>query len=114
MATGRITGRTLFLFTTTILAAVAIYSAADNTVCAQETERSFNFNIPVKPVRQAINEIGKITGLAVVFNETGAASVRGSAVRGSLTSSQAVASLLQGTGLSYKFTNSNTVTIFAV
>lgn len=114
MATGRMAGRTLFLLTTTILGVATTYGASTAIGFAQTAEQTFQFNITAKPVRQAINEIGKITGLAVVFNETGAASVRGSAVRGSLTSSQAVVSLLQGTGLSYKFTNSNTVTIFAV
>lgn len=113
MATGRMAGRTLFLLTTTILGVATTYGASTAIGFAQTAEQAFQFNIAAKPVRQAVNEIGRTAGLAVVFNETPAASIRGSGVRGVMTPSQAMSTLLRGTGLSYKFTNKNTVTIFS-
>jgi iron complex outermembrane receptor protein len=112
MTTGRMAGKTVILLATTILGTSAAYTISVDAAYAEAVEKTYNFNISAKPVRQAINEIGRIAGLAVVFNETHAASARGNSVRGSMTPSQAVAALLSGTGLSYKFTNGNTVTIF--
>lgn len=112
MATGRMAGRTLFLLTITILGVATTYGASTAIGFAQTAEQTFQFNIAAKPVRQAMNEIGRAAGLAVVFNETPVASIRGAAVRGSMTPSQAMSTLLRSSGLSYRFTNSNTVTIF--
>ncbi|MET3660314.1 TonB-dependent receptor [Aquamicrobium ahrensii] len=74
-------------------------------------QQTHNFDIPAKPVRQALNDISRITGVSVVFSETAAASVSGNPVSGTMTREQALSQLLAGTSLSYAFTNANTVTI---
>lgn len=77
----------------------------------QAAQRQFNFNIPAKSVPQAVNEIGRISGLSVVFPEKKPISAKGSPVHGSMSAAQALSILLAGTGLSYRFSNATTVMI---
>lgn len=105
--------RTVFLSTTVVLTAGLLTAAPIEPAKAQSSERRqvYSFNIPAKPVRQALNDISRITGVSVVFRETAAASISGNAVSGTMSRDQALVRLLAGTGLSYSFTNANTITI---
>ncbi len=79
---------------------------------AQETApRAYSFNIAAKPIRQAMNDIGRTTGTAIIFNETEKASGIGKPVSGSFTAGQAISAVLSGSGLTFAFTNGNTVTV---
>lgn len=80
---------------------------------AAVAERRFSFNVPAQPVPQGLNAIGRVAGLSVVVSGAVPSSVRGSAVSGSLTAGQALSAFLAGTGLTYSFTNANTVTVSA-
>lgn len=103
------------LLATTVLGAAGVGGLGAASAQAQTaSQQVYSFDIPAKPIRQAMNDIGRITGLSVVFDETAAASASGRAVRGSMTASQAVSALLSGTDLKYRFTNGNTVTIASV
>ncbi len=73
--------------------------------------KRFNFNISAQSVAQGLNAIGSVAGLSVVVNGSVAPAVRGKAVSGSLTAAEALAAFLAGTGLTYSFTNGNTVTV---
>ena len=73
--------------------------------------KRFNFNIAAQSVTQGLNAIGGIAGLSVVVNGSVAPALRGKAVSGSLTAAEALAAFLAGTGLTYNFTNGNTVTV---
>ena len=73
--------------------------------------KSFQFNIGAKPVTQAVNDIGRIAGLSVVFRENTPITKSGNAVRGTMTPTQALSTLLSGTGLTFQFSNATTVTI---
>lgn len=102
----------VFLLTTTVLAAGFTPQIGVTPAAAQTAgQQVYSFNIQPKPVRQALNDISRITGVSVVFNETAAGSVNGNAVSGSMTREQALAALLTSTGLSWSFTNPGTVTI---
>lgn len=79
---------------------------------AQEQGRQFSFNITAKPVTQAVNDIGRITGLSVVFRENRAMPATGKPVRGAMTAQGALDTLLSGTGLTYRFSNATTVQIY--
>jgi len=112
MKTGRLGRNAAILLATTVLGAVDVGPLAVGSAMAQTaTQQVYSFDIPAKPIRQAMNDIGRIAGLAVVFDETSAASLNGRPVRGSMTASEAVSILLSGTDLQYRFTNGNTVTI---
>lgn len=58
-----------------------------------------------------MSDIGRTAGLAVIFNENAKASTLGKPVTGTLTAGQAISTLLSGSGLTYAFTNDNTVTV---
>ncbi|MBO0144703.1 TonB-dependent siderophore receptor [Agrobacterium sp. Ap1] len=78
----------------------------------QAAARQFSFDIPAKSVPQAVNDIGRVTGLAVVFRENRNMAVSAKPVRGSMTAEQALSTLLDGTGLSYRFSNNRTIQIY--
>ncbi|NGO65942.1 TonB-dependent siderophore receptor [Rhizobium daejeonense] len=107
-------GSTLVLLAVTAMAGIAVDGGGLRQAGAQGlADRQHSFDIPAKPIRQAINDIVRATGINVVFPETPAASAIGRSVRGSMSTSQAIATLLAGSGLQYSFTNANTVTITA-
>lgn len=95
-----------------LLAATSGVSITIAQAQQQTAQRQFTFNIPAKPVPQAVNDIGRVTGLSVVFRENRAITANGNPVRGSLTAQQALSALLAGTGLTYRFSNATTVQIF--
>ncbi|QDG94583.1 TonB-dependent siderophore receptor (plasmid) [Rhizobium sp. NIBRBAC000502774] len=103
------------LFTLLATTALALPLNAVVPTCpalAQSTSQSTHqFDIAVKPVRQGMNDIVRATGIDVVFADSSALSKVGKPVHGSFTVGDAVARLLNGTGLSFSFTNANTVTI---
>jgi iron complex outermembrane receptor protein len=76
-----------------------------------QAARVHDFDISAKPLPQALNDIGRIAGLSIVFTATRPFGVTGRPVRGMLTAPQALATLLAGTGIGYRFTNARTVTI---
>ncbi|WP_209004982.1 TonB-dependent siderophore receptor [Pannonibacter phragmitetus] len=100
------------LLAATLLTPVAIMTAGTGEARAQATSQQFSFNIAAKPVPQAVNDIGRITGLAVVVRENQAITRAGNPVRGSMTAAEALSRLLQGTGLSYRFSNPGTVQVY--
>lgn len=89
----------------------AVSGMAISAAQAQQAERQFSFDIPAKPVPQAVNDIARIAGISVVFRENRPITAKGNPVRGTMTASQALSQLLDGTSLTYSFTNGNTVTI---
>lgn len=110
--TGRLVRRGAFaLLTTTVLAAAGAGSSNLSPALAQAVAQTYDFNIPQKPIRQALNDIVRITGIDVVFGETPNASLAGRPVRGTMTAQQAVAALLSGTGLTHHFSGPRTVAI---
>ena len=80
---------------------------------AQTAAKTYDFAIAAKPVRQALNDVGSISGMAVAFGETAAASLSGNPVNGTMSVSQALSTLLSGTGLTFRFTDSRTISITA-
>jgi len=97
------------------LAAVLLATASSLSMTAaqaqQAVERRFTFDIPSKPVPQAVNDIGRVTGLSVVYPENKPIAASSRSVHGSMTVGQALSTLLAGTGLSYRFSNATTVMI---
>lgn len=102
-------GAACYLMGLTLLGATS--ELAISAAQAQQAERQYSFNISARPVPQAVNEIGRIAGISVVFRENSPISPTGSSVRGTMTVSQALSQLLAGTGLSFTYTNDDTVTI---
>lgn len=95
-----------------MLASTAIYAvpAIIWPVHAQQVA-SISYSIPAGPLGSAISRFGDKSNLQVLYPADLVRGKRSPGVSGSLTREQALGRLLAGTGLSYRFTNSNTVTI---
>ncbi|MGU3577010.1 TonB-dependent receptor domain-containing protein [Brucellaceae bacterium C25G] len=104
--------RMVVLLATTVLTTVMSNGIGHKAAFAQSTTQTYQFNIPAKPIHQAMNDIVRITGIDVVLPGSSAASAMGKPVRGALTSQEALARLLSGSNLNYRFTGANTVSIF--
>ncbi|WP_160000446.1 TonB-dependent receptor [Roseomonas sp. 18066] len=82
---------------------------------AQEAaEGRFRFDIPARPIPEALNELGRVTGLSVVFTETVPAGALARPVMGQMTARQALTALLAGTGFTWRFSGANAVTLLPV
>lgn len=104
--------RVSFVLAAALLAATSSVSITIAQAQQQSAQRQISFNIPAKPVTQAVNDIGRVAGLSVVFRENQAITASGRAVRGTMTAEAALSMLLNGTGLTYRFSNATTVQIF--
>ncbi len=108
----RACGRVAVLMATTILAVDGTVASPVLPALGQtSTQQTYNFKISATPVRQTLNDISNTTGIPVVFQDASAGGISGSPVTGTMTHEAALAALLRDTGLSYHFTNSNTVTV---
>ncbi|WP_313192556.1 TonB-dependent siderophore receptor [Shinella zoogloeoides] len=104
-------GRTGYLLAASLLASAAC-GIADAQAQEQAQSGQFIFDIAAKPVTQAVNDIGRVTGLSVVFRENRAIAKTGKPVHGPMTANEALSRLLDGTGLLYRFSNATTVQIY--
>jgi outer-membrane receptor for ferric coprogen and ferric-rhodotorulic acid len=77
---------------------------------AQVTAR-YEFDIAAKPVRQAINEVAQVAGLSAVVSEAPGTAMLSRPVTGTMTVSEAMTRALQGSGLSYRFANGDTIVV---
>lgn len=102
-----------YVLASALLAGQSTVSIAIAAVQQPQTQQ-FNFNLPARPVTQSVNAIGQITGLSVVFREDNAIEIVGKAVKGRMSVDQALATLLNGTGLGYRFSNENTIQIYVL
>ena len=92
----------------TFVAALAIiYSAAfsvpSSLAQSGPEERPARFNIPAEPLARALERYGDATGREVLYDTGLALDRRSAAVDGLLTPVEALATLLQGTGLAASF-----------
>lgn len=81
---------------------------------AQTATQQFDFDIPSRPLAQTVNQIGRTAGLSVVFVEGRAITARANPVHGTMPAAQALGQALAGTGLGWRFSNANTVQIYAL
>lgn len=76
-----------------------------------QSARAQDFNIASQPLNRALRALADQSGVQLAYRTAIASGTVAPAVRGSMTTEQALARLLAGSGLSYSFTNANTVTI---
>ena len=86
-------------------------SAQDQTTPGIQVAGRYAFNIPAKPLSQALSEIGQIAGISIAANDQQLFGINSRPVRGDMTPRQAIAAALAGTGIRYRFTNAKTVTL---
>jgi len=69
-------------------------------------------DIGPRPVTEALAAFGRQTGLQLIYVSTIAESQQSKGARAGLTASEALAQLLNGTGLTFEFLNARTVRVF--
>lgn len=87
----------------------AVIGAIQNAV-AQSAAQT-RFSVPTGPLSRALTVFGRQAGLQVTFLASAASDKSTPGFTGSATPDVALARILQGTGLSYQFTNATTVAI---
>ncbi|MGK6317181.1 TonB-dependent siderophore receptor [Neorhizobium sp. DT-125] len=93
-----------------LLASIAISAVAVGTTQAQ-TQRTISYSIPAGSLDTALTRFGATSGIQVLYSASVTQGLRTPGVSGNLSSQAAVEQLLAGTGLSYRFTGPNAVTI---
>lgn len=72
------------------------------------------FNIPAQPLPQALAAWSEATGVQVLYSEDPAFAGRSRAVTGEFSAKQALTRLLSGSGIAWRFTAADTVTLSAM
>lgn len=79
---------------------------------AQATpEKTVRFDIPAQSLDTALTALADQSGLVLLFPSREGAGLRSRGVEGDYTPEDALRQLLAGTGLTYRFTDANTVTV---
>ncbi|MEC8295167.1 MAG: TonB-dependent receptor [Pseudomonadota bacterium] len=80
-------------------------------VWAQSAEQTQTYNIPSQPMAQALVQFSRTSGLQIFMDDRIAEGKTSGAVTGALTARSALALILAGSGLDYRFTNDSMVSI---
>ncbi|MGD9842605.1 MAG: TonB-dependent receptor [Steroidobacteraceae bacterium] len=89
----------------------ALVISSDAAAQSPNETGSYNFNISVEPLEDALNELAQQSGLQVLFSSRLVDRLSSPAVKGQLTAEEALRALLADTGLRFEFVNSHTITI---
>lgn len=105
--------KALFAFLTTSTALVGTIPANAQVPPPSGTEQTQRrlFNIAAKPLPQAIAEFSTVTGLNVLYPADQQLSMTSPGLNGQFTIEDGLRRLLSGTGVTYRFTNANTITL---
>lgn len=82
-----------------------------NGIEQAQTGRTAAFSIPSQPLGQALTAFGQQAGVQVGISAPAVAGKTSTAVSGVMTVEQALQQLLSGTGVGYRFTSPNVVTV---
>ena len=81
----------------------------DAPAYAQSSSQTFKLNIPQQALRKSIVYFGKETGFDVIADGAVTERVTAHPVSGTMTAQQALATMLKGSGVQYRFTDEHTV-----
>jgi hemoglobin/transferrin/lactoferrin receptor protein len=96
---------------TTALGFGILSTAVQGPVALAQQSTAQNFNIPSQPLNSALRQLARQSGLQLAFTTAIASGSKASAAVGNMTAEQALAKLLSGSGLAYRFTAENAVAI---
>jgi len=98
------------LLSTALVLSVASASRAQQSG-TDSVVQTRTFDIPAQPLRQAIAQYERQSGVRVSYDSTAAVGRESHAVSGSLSAGSALSELLAGTGIRYRFTSPTTVAL---
>jgi len=84
---------------------------ADQPPAVDQAEQTYAFDIPAQPLARAITDFSAVTGVQVLYTEQAKVDHTAPALQGNYTVNQALQRLLAGTGVNYRFTGENSVTL---
>jgi iron complex outermembrane recepter protein len=87
----------------------ALADSPPDAAAAQTTARAFA--IPAQPLPSALIQFSEETGIQLFFDASIARGIQSPGANGTMTPQEALARLLSGTGLTFRFTNATTVTL---
>ena len=99
-----------FLIASTVIVPVGPVLAQSQA--ARSTQNTQSFNIPAQPLSSALTAFARQSGIRLAYPASLAAGKSAPAIQGSFRSADVIGRLLAGSGLSYRFTSGNAVTIF--
>ena len=76
-----------------------------------QAERTYGFDIPAKPLPQAIADFSAVTGVQVLYTEASTFDYTAPALSGTYTAKEALDRLLAGSGLVGRYTSADAVTV---
>ncbi|UXM95260.1 TonB-dependent receptor [Bartonella sp. HY329] len=81
---------------------------------AQQTQQGniYNFNIPSKPLLSALSSFTNLTGIQVIHENGGAIQGNSVAVNGRQSADEALATMLSGSNIQYRFINARTISLY--
>jgi len=107
----RMRGRLKVLLLTSSILALNVFPAPSAMAASASSRETKTYAIEPGPLPQALNRFADVSPLQLIYDAGIAKNMRTSGVNGSFTPAQAIARLLAGTGLTYRFTSATTVTI---
>lgn len=96
-------------FSALALLPISVAFAAE-TVSSQ-AQKQFDFALVAKPLPQALNDFSRVTGQSVVYTDEAPYSLNAPAVNGRMSAEVALQRLLDGSGLSFRRTDSHTLAL---
>ncbi len=86
-------------------------TVADDQQQAQAGATPVAFSIPAQPLAQALTQFGRQSGLQVAVDAAAVAGKSSGGVSGTMSAQSALQQLLAGTGVTYRFTSPNAVSV---
>lgn len=106
-------GSAAALVATGVSNAVAQEAGGDVKQQAQAGAAPVAFSIPAQPLAQALTQFGRQSGLQVAVDAAAVAGKSTNGVNGTMSTQSALQQLLAGTGVTYRFTSPNAVSVVA-
>src|SRR5688572_20744810 len=95
---------------TTLLAALTYLLAMGSAVA----QANIHFDLPEQTLEESLRSIGKSADINILIDRSLVVGRKAAALSGELSAEQAITRLLQGTGLTHRFVNENTVVLASV
>lgn len=92
-------------------AAPALAAQVSQALASAQDGQTYQFDIPAKPLPQAIADVSAVTGLQVLYTEQSTFEHTAPALQGNFSVRNALQQLLAGTGLVMRITGDNSITV---
>src|SRR5262245_40901977 len=85
--------------------------AQSGTLLARQERQAFQFDLPAQSLTKALTAFASATGVRLAYSAVLTNNLDTAELRGRFTREEALTRLLNGTGITYRFTDEKTVTL---